>query len=206
MLDQRLAGLNGEWRHVARAVEFVDYIRSRVGERRYQHSISVTQVLYLIAQDLDLDPRLAVTAGLLHDSCKSFKNDAMLAEALRLGIPISDLQRARPSLLHGHVAAELCNAELGVDEPDVHEAISWHVTGRAGLGLLGKALFFADFSEPLRSHPSSARARDIFDKLGFDAALRFAAEAKLRYLESKGLLIDPEARAFHAWLVADALP
>jgi nicotinate-nucleotide adenylyltransferase len=162
--------------------------------------------LYLIAQDLDLDPRLAVTVGLLHDSCKSFKNDAMLAEAQRFGIPINDLQRARPSLLHGHVAAELCITELGVDEADVHEAISWHVTGRPGLGPLGKALFFADFSEPLRSHPSSAKARDIYDKLGFDAALRFAAEAKLAYVESKGMLIDPQARAFHAWLVADTLP
>ncbi|MCL4694199.1 MAG: bis(5'-nucleosyl)-tetraphosphatase (symmetrical) YqeK [Candidatus Hydrogenedentes bacterium] len=203
MADTRLARLNGEWRRVPRALEFAEFARQRVGLRRYQHTISVTQTLYVIAQDLELSSTSAVAAGLLHDSCKGLKNDVMLAEADRYGIPVTDLQRERPSLLHGHVAAEVCRIELALDDADAFEAIYWHVTGRPGLGLLGRALFLADFSEPLRNHPASAAAREVYDAQGFDAALVYAAEAKMTFVENKGVTVDPRTRAFHEWLLAD---
>jgi predicted HD superfamily hydrolase involved in NAD metabolism len=170
-----------------------------------EHSKSVARLLYAIAGDIGLDTSRAVAAGLLHDSCKSLKDDAMLDLARRFGVVIGDIQLAKPNLLHGHVAAEVCKSELGIDEPEVYEAVYWHVTGRPGLGRLGQALFFADFSEPSRRHPLSSQARTIYDECGFDTALRFAAQGKLAYLVEKGVAVDPQTQAFHDWLVTEQL-
>ncbi len=202
MLRTRVENLNGEWKQVERAPEFLEYLHGCVGERRVVHSISVTQVLYVIAGDLALDRANAVAAGLLHDSCKGLKNDAMLEKARDHGIAINAIQMAKPNLLHGYVAAAESQARLGVDSPEVYEAIFWHVTGRAGLGLLGQALFFADFAEPLRRHPMSDKALSVYDNDGFDAALCVAAEGKLAHLAEKGAAIDPQTQAFHNWLLA----
>ncbi|MCC6489241.1 MAG: bis(5'-nucleosyl)-tetraphosphatase (symmetrical) YqeK [Candidatus Hydrogenedentes bacterium] len=200
MLRERLQALDSEWRQVPRAVEFERLIEERLGANRVRHSISVTKVLHLVAGDLGLDTASAVSAGLLHDSCKAMKNEAMLETAERYGIPLNETHMERPNLLHGHVAAALCRHEWHVADESVCEAIAWHVTGHPGLGLLGQALFFADFSEPLREHPESDEALRIYDAQCFRSALRYAARAKLDHLRKKGLLIDPNTEAFCAWL------
>ena len=202
MLDSRMEDLDGVWLQAGRASEYVEYLRGRVGKRRMDHSISVARMLYVVAGDLELNADRAVAAGLLHDSCKGVKNRAMLDMAHGYGIAINAIQEDKPNLLHGHVAAEICKSDLGIDDPEIYEAIYWHVTGRPGLGLLGQALFFADFSEPSRRHPLSTAARAVYDEHGFAGALRFAAQGKLAYLAEKGAAIDPQTQAFHDWLAA----
>lgn len=200
MLRDRLQSLDSEWRQAPRAAEFERLIEERLGANRVRHSVSVTKVLHLVAGDLGLDVFGAVTAGLLHDSCKAMKNEAMLDAAKRYGIPLNETHLAKPNLLHGHVAAELSRHEWHVGDDSVYEAIAWHVTGHPGIGLLGQALFFADFSEPLRDHPESDAALRLYDAQGFLPALRHAARAKLGHLRKKGLLVDPNTEAFCAWL------
>ena len=200
MLHDRLQRLDSEWRRVPRAGEFERLIEERLSANRIRHSISVTKVLYLVAGDLGLNTAGAVTAGLLHDSCKSMKNEAMLDTARRYGVSLNETHLAKPNLLHGHVAAELCRHEWHAGDDEVYEAIAWHVTGRPGLGLLGQALFLADFSEPLRDHPESEEALRMYDAQGFLPALRFAARSKLEHLQKKGALVDPNTEAFCAWL------
>ncbi len=71
-----------------------------------------------------------------------------------------------------------------------------------GFVLLGLALYFADYSEPLREHAEAGEARAVFAARGLMAAVRFVAEQKLAYLRTKPS-IDPTTEAFHAWLHED---
>jgi predicted HD superfamily hydrolase involved in NAD metabolism len=185
---------------IPRADEFLHALRESVGETRVRHCVSVAELLWSIAQPAGVDPEKAAIAGLLHDLCKGMRNEELLAAALEYGIEVSDVHRARPGLLHGHVGAEYCRRRLGIEDDVVHEAIAWHVTGRPHYGPLGLALYFADFAEPLRAHPESAEARRRFDNRGLLHAVAYVADAKLRHLEEKGALIDPSTQAFRAWL------
>jgi len=203
MLDTRLAALDGEFLQVDGALGYVEYLRGRAGAQRVEHSISVARLLYVLAWDLNLNAAHAVAAGLLHDSCKGLKDAVLLEMAKRYEIAIGPVQKAKPSLLHGPVAAEICRTDLGIDRAEIYDAIYWHVTGRPGLSRLGQALFFADFSEPLRRHPLSEEARKVYDERGFAEALRFAAQGKLTYLAKKGAAIDPQTQAFYDWLTAE---
>ncbi|MFA6240354.1 MAG: HD domain-containing protein [Candidatus Hydrogenedentales bacterium] len=185
---------------IARADEYLAMLKQRLPERTLRHSVSVAGLMQHLVPTLGLSLELAVTAGLLHDSCKAMKKDGLLSRAQEYDLELTDIQRARPQLLHGPIAAEECRRKLGLPGEDLYEAIYWHTTGKQGLGRLGQALYFADFSEPLRDHAEAGDARRILEQRGFDTALKFVAKAKLDRLKKKGQGIDPATQAFCKWL------
>lgn len=180
--------------------EFVKLLQKRLPEKRAMHCIFVAEYIASFAESIGVDHDKAVTAGLLHDYCRCLSNDTMIAHAERYGVPISALERERPILLHGPVAAAEINLDLDVYDEEILEAITWHTTGRRNLGRLGCALYVADYAEPGRKYPEAAQARDILRKEGFDEALYFAASQKhARMMESDKPPV-PAAIDFHDWI------
>lgn len=173
---------------------------SFLSEKTHMHCIATAYYMEELAELVPLDPHEAWIAGLLHDICKARNEESLLASAEEYGIPINEAQRHKPKLLHGPVAAEKCRRALGISDA-IYEAIYWHTTGHPGLGPMGLALFFADFSEPLRSHANSVKAGIMLHEVGFKRALRFVADRKLEYILTKRY-VDPETQAFHAWLTS----
>ncbi|MCC6142941.1 MAG: bis(5'-nucleosyl)-tetraphosphatase (symmetrical) YqeK, partial [Candidatus Hydrogenedentes bacterium] len=155
----------------ARTHEFVAALRERLPEDKVAHCVSVAEYLSSFAETIGLDHDTAVAAGLLHDLCRGLGNDEILRLAVAYGLPIREVQLQRPILLHGALAAEECRRNFGLTDPDFYEALYWHTTGRPGLGLLGQALYHADFAEPLRKYPEAAEARAVLQSSGFPAAL-----------------------------------
>ena len=184
---------------IPRADEFIALLRGRIPEPTVAHSISVARLMMTTAGLLDIDPGTAGTAGLLHDLAKGKKGKVLLAEAERDGLEVTPLQREKPKLLHGPVAAEECRRELGIDDPHIYEAIYWHTTGRPELGKLGLLLYYADFAEPLRARPEALHARRLVETKGFLDALRYVSERKLQYIHTKSV-VDPMTDAFNNWL------
>ncbi|MBI5091143.1 MAG: HD domain-containing protein [Candidatus Hydrogenedentes bacterium] len=186
--------------HLApRADEFVALLAKRLPERTLRHSISVANFIGGIAEQAGVDRDDAITAGLLHDMFKATKAHELLAAAERYEIPITPIQREKPMLLHGAVAAEEARRNLGVTSDGVYEAMFWHTTGRAGLGRVGLALYFCDFAEPLRTMPESAEARARLASDGFIPALLYVAERKVEHVRAK-YTVDPATEAFFGWL------
>jgi len=185
-----------------RAEEFVALINKRLKKKTARHSIAVAEYLADIADAVGVPVEQAVYAGLLHDIGKGMDEAELLEAAKRYGLAVNEVQREKPKLLHGAVAAEILPDELGIDDEDVLEAIRWHTTGRPGLCRLGLALYVADFAEPLRDHPEAAQARTIFEKDGFDEALWYVSSEKLRHIRSKSHM-DPITEKFHAWLKSE---
>lgn len=183
----------------ARAKEFLHLLRDRVSDKIVSHCVLTAEFMASYAGQAGITNDQAVTAGLLHDLWKGVPDEDMVAAAQRYGIVPNETQRLKPSLLHGPVAANECRDSLGVDDPDVYEAIYWHTTGRAGFCNLGLALYVADFAEPLRSFPDAVEARALVRRAGFHAALRFVAAKKLEHVRTKPH-VDPATEAFHAWL------
>ena len=49
--------------------------------------------------------------------------------------------------------------ELGIDDEDILNAIRYHTTGRAGMSLLEKVIFTADFTSEERTYSGVATMR-----------------------------------------------
>ena len=180
---------------IERADEFLDLLRRRVRDKTYDHCVSVARTMLGMADRAGIRPEQAVTAGLLHDLCKAMKPEELAAAALEYGIT-EDLDS--PNLLHGPVAAEECRRSLGIEDEDVLDAIRRHTTGRAGWARVGQAIYVADFSEPLRAHAGAAEARAILARAGFEAALLYVIDRKLKHVKKRHRL-HPNSEEFARW-------
>lgn len=124
------------------------------GEERRAHMQRVADLLAAWAQSLDLsegDRTRWRAAGNLHDALRDED-----PEALRARVP--PVLRDLPGpLLHGPAAAERLRV-TGLEDGELLAAISFHTTGSAAFGRLGRALYAADFLDPGRPYRPDWRA------------------------------------------------
>ncbi len=182
-----------------RADEFLALIRERLPDKTYKHCVSVARFMRDHAHEAGITQEQAVTAGLLHDSCKAMNEDELLEFALELGMDTVRLREMTHTIWHGPISAQECRTRLYIADEAVCDAIEWHTTGRPAWTNLGLALYLADYSEPRRKHPEAERARDILDTEGFAAAVKYVAKAKTDHVARKHTL-DPATLEFRRWV------
>ncbi|MFP6581395.1 MAG: bis(5'-nucleosyl)-tetraphosphatase (symmetrical) YqeK [Candidatus Hydrogenedentota bacterium] len=184
---------------IPRAEEYLTLLRKRLPDKTYDHVQSVARTMLTFAEEAGITREQAITAGLLHDSCKAFQREELLKRAGDYGI--SD-HLDNPNLLHGPVAAAECRELLGIVDADVLEAIRYHTTGHGGWSKVGSALYIADFAEPLRRMPQSKIARDMLVSDGFCATLRYVTEQKVAHVKER-FTLDSDTRAFADWILQE---
>ena len=117
--------------------------------KRVPHVLGTEQEAIRIAQRYGADVQKARVAALLHDCTKKLEMDEQMALCRHYNIPLNELEQKALKLLHSKTGAEIARDVFGVDE-EVYRAIYWHTTGRAGMTLLEKILYLADYIEPTR--------------------------------------------------------
>jgi len=175
------------------------FARGRLSERRYDHTLRVADTAERLAHAHGLDPARTRLAALLHDAARETQPEEFLVLADEWDLPVGEMEKESPKLLHGPVAAELSRRELGVEDEEVLAAIRAHTTGRPGMEPIALALYVADKIEPARDYPSVGRLR----RLATEDLRRAAAEALRRSIsfnEERGKHIHPSSRDTLEWL------
>jgi 2-amino-4-hydroxy-6-hydroxymethyldihydropteridine diphosphokinase len=129
-------------------------------------------------------------AGHLHDVLRDAD-----PEALRRHVPPNLATLAGP-LLHGPAAAERLRLE-GVEDGELLAAVAYHTLGHRRLGVLGRALYAADFLEPGRTFRTEwregLRSRMPSDLQG---VLREILAGRIAYVTDQGRPLRPETVGF----------
>lgn len=170
-------------------------LEKRIDFQRYKHSLGVEETAVQLAKCYGADPKKAALAGLLHDWAKGLENEMLLKKAIEFDIVLKDIEREAPNLLHGPVGAKMVEAELGIKDREVLEAIALHTTGEKGMSLLAKIIYLADYIEPNRKFPGVKEIRK-FSFLDLDQALLLATESTLNCLLQKKALIHAKTIGF----------
>jgi len=182
-----------------------DLARSRLSEKRYDHTLRVADTAAELSRIHGLDEDRARLSALIHDAARETEPGEFLRLAEEWDLPVGEPERQSPKLLHGPVAAELARRELGVGDEGVLEAVRMHTTAKPGMDPLALALYVADKIEPARDYPSVGRLRQLARE-----DLRVAAAESLRraidYNEGRGRDVHPSSRAALEWLEADHTP
>lgn len=133
--------------------EFME-IRSRLKDElkksRFEHTLGVEFTSAALAMRYGADLYKARIAGLLHDCAKNVSDDKQLDLCKKYKLPISDMEKKLPYLLHAKLGAYLAKKEYGVKDKEILSAIEWHTTGKPDMTLLEKIVFVADYIEPGR--------------------------------------------------------
>jgi len=166
---------------------------------RREHMGRVAALMRSWAEQLGLPEHQVArwaAAGWLHDCLR----DADPGE-LRPGVP-DDFRELPGKLLHGPAAAERLRGQA---DDELLSAIRCHTVGSPKFGVLGRALYLADFLEPGRTFSpewtESLRRRMPGE---MDAVLREVVEARIGHVIGNGATVHPETRAFHAQVEAEA--
>jgi len=147
-----------------------------------------------LAKRWDVDPDDAREAAILHDITKKLDFSQNMCIIAEHGVEIEKLGDHEEKLLHSITGALLAKSEFGVSD-NVSEAIMWHTTGKAGMSMLEKVIYIADYVESTRDFPGvEALRRVAYDNI--DEAMIIGLEMTINDLRSRG--ISPNKTTYDA--------
>lgn len=165
-------------------------IKRHLPERRYIHTLGVTDTAVMLAKQYGADEQKAELAGIFHDYAKYRPKEEMVSIIRSEKMP-QDLLLFDSELWHAPVGAYLIKKEVGIADEEILDAIRYHTTGRPGMTTLEKVVFLADYIEPNRSFPGVEEVREA-TKNSLDKAIVLALQNTIRFLLSKNQLIYPQ--------------
>lgn len=124
---------------------FIEAVRAKLRPERFTHSLNVAEEARRLAQKYGADPEKAYTAGILHDIMKNSSPEEQLAVLEQAGVTLTADERANPKLWHAVAGEAYARTVLQVRDADILQAIRYHTTARAGMSVLEKVLYIADF-------------------------------------------------------------
>lgn len=170
--------------------EMMNKLIGVLSEKRYNHSIGVMEEACKLAAHYQADVRKAEIAGLLHDCAKHIGEQDAFLMLRRYGEEPDEIQKASFQLLHGLLGYYIAKEQYGVNDEEILRAIYWHTTGKAGMNLLEKIIFVADYIEPGRVFDGLDEIRKTAYS-DLDLCVQLCADSTIRYVLSKGWLLHP---------------
>ena len=178
-----------------------ELVRSRLSDKRYEHTINVKKMAVKLAKRYGVDEEKAALAAILHDSAKEISKDEMRA-IMRAYPEYAEGGEERPTpVWHGICAAILARTEWGVTDEAVLSAIACHTAGKAGMTQLDKILYLADMTSAERDWPGVEKLRKLEMK-DLDAAMLAALKQTNGFVLSEGKPLDPESKAAYEDILA----
>lgn len=165
-------------------------LKDSISNKRYHHSLGVSNTSACLAMSLGADVYSAYMAGLLHDCAKGLSKEELIETADKAGIEISDTERKNPELLHAKAGSVIAKSLYGITDEDILSAIYWHTTGKPGMSVLEQIIFVADYIEPNRV---GLPGLDIIRKTAFSDicdAIAMICENTLDHLNKSGASVD----------------
>lgn len=174
---------------------------SMVKAKRVPHIKGTEQEAALLARKNGADEEKARKAAILHDCTKYFPAEKQLSICEKCGILIDQIARENTGLLHAKSGAAIARQVFGMPE-DICSAIFWHTTGHAGMMLLEKIIYIADYAEPSRPYDWCAQLRAIVEE-NLDAGVLYGLNYSIRRNQEANKPVHPDGVAARDWMEAE---
>jgi len=190
--DRRLYGCSGNiqrddgqdcTRSVILRVE--EEARRMLTTERFLHSRNTALLAYDLCLRFNINPMMGYLAGIAHDLAKQMDSKLLFRFAKDDGMPITELEKEKPNLLHGRVAAVLLNEQFCINNEDVLEAVAFHTLGKENMSPLAKVIYIADKVEVSRNIDPAFRKMCVTEDL--DSVLYAVLNKQIVKLKAKEL-------------------
>ena len=189
--ENRLYDTAADWKNLSLA-QLEAVVLPLMDKKRIPHVLGCRDTAVALAKHWGADENDAARAGLLHDITKALDGPLQLTLCREYGTMLDEFGTKYPKTLHALTGSLVAERIFGEKEAVV-SAIRHHTTGKAGMNLLEKIIYVADYMEPGRDFPGVDRLRELaFSNL--DAALKLGLEITLGYLNTLGDEVSPVSR------------
>ena len=180
--------------------QFIQIIRTRLSDYRYHHSLCVADEAARLARRYGADEHKAYTAGILHDIMKDTDTKTQLQILADFAILLDEVERSSPTLWHARTGEVFIRHILQLSDEEILSAVRYHTTGRAGMSLLEKVLFVADFTSADRTYDDVDEMRRLSD-VSLEAAMEYGIAYTIHDLLNKGRAVHPDTLAAYNEIV-----
>lgn len=175
-------------------------LRERLDENRYIHSLGVAESAKELADLYGADENKAYLAGLLHDITKNETKERQLKLFESDGIILSQVEKNNPKLWHAMTAPVYIKNKLGITDEEILSAVRYHTTGKAGMSLLEKIVYIADYISAERDYPDVDVMRSL-SKISLEKAALYSLKYTLKKLSKNELVIHNDSLSFYNELI-----
>ncbi len=179
---------------------YIELLRGRLKEKRFLHSLNVAASAVELAKRFGANEDKAYIAGLLHDITKNETDENQLQIMESGGIILTETQKNNPKLWHAMSGSVYLKQTLGITDEEILGAVRWHTTGKAGMSLLEKVVFIADYISAERDYPDVDVMRHLAET-SLDAAALYALKFSMRNLSEKEKPICEDSVAYYNELI-----
>lgn len=179
---------------------YIELLRGRLKEKRFLHSLNVAASAVELAKRFGANEDKAYIAGLLHDITKNETDENQLQIMESGGIILTETQKNNPKLWHAMSGSVYLKDTLGITDEEILGAVRWHTTGKAGMSLLEKVVFIADYISAERDYPDVDVMRHLAET-SLDAAALYALKFSMRNLSEKEKPICEDSVAYYNELI-----
>ncbi len=163
-----------------------ELLRGKLNPRRLFHSECVSECAGVLAERYGASVEKARLAGLLHDVMKN----APANEQLELMPDITPLELLNTKVWH-QISGEAFLRQNGiVTDEEILGAVRWHTTGKAGMTLLEKIIYVADFISSDRDYNDVEVVRRLA-YISLEHAILYTSRYTVNKMVSQDLLLHP---------------
>ena len=159
-------------------------IISRIGQKRFEHSLRVMETAIKLAKNYDIDLEKVKLAAYYHDCGKIREDDKLILECEKYGLKLSKDMEKSHAIIHGFLGAEIAKKNYGIEDEEILDAIRYHTTLRANPTLLEKIVYIADYIEPDRNFEEVNKARELAE-FDIDRAILYSLDNTIKFLIDK---------------------
>ncbi len=170
--------------------EYRKLICEKLDDARIFHSECVSECAAALAEKYGADAEKARLAGLLHDVMKNATKEEHFEYIRKAGYELNEVDKTNHKVWHQKSGAAFLKAEGIVTDEEILSAVAWHTTGRAGMSLLEKIVYIADFISADRKYNDVGVVRKLAEQ-SLEEAILYTAEYTINKLISQKLPIHP---------------
>lgn len=181
-------------------VDYKRLLREKLDDYRFLHSLNVAESARTLALMYGGDEEKAYFAGLVHDIMKNATKEEQLQIMKKGDIILTRTEKNNPKLWHAMAGEAYLRTEMGVTDKEILSAVRYHTTGRAGMSLLEKIVYIADYISIERDYPNVDMMRELSAK-GLDEAALYALKFSFASLSKKEKLIHTDSVEYYNELI-----
>ncbi len=171
--------------------QYRELLEGLLTPKRYHHSVEVCKEAERLARKYGADVEKAQIAGILHDVMKDTAPEKQLKIMREYGVELTPLEMQARKLWHAMAGAAYIRHRLNITDEDILNAVRYHTTARAGMSLLEKVLYIADYTSAERDYPGVEEMRNAADE-SLEKAMHDALIFSITDLVERELAVHPD--------------
>ncbi len=187
---------------------FMDYkkiLRDKLDDYRFLHSLNVAESAAVLALMYGADEEKGYFAGLVHDIMKNATKEEQLQIMEKGGIILSRTEKNNPKLWHAMAGEAYLRTKMGITDDEILSSVRYHTTGKAGMSLLDKIIYIADYISAERNYPDVDVMRQLALTKDLDEAALYALKYSFTSLSKDERLIHPDSVEYYNELIINKM-